>query len=85
VRHDYLASNVGSHDLLQHMTRKHRDNYSINSAICSSYIVACVVLRGEFVRPSPNHQPEEPGLCIYDPRRQGGPDISKAFGSSGPV
>lgn len=34
------------------------------------------VLRQEVVIPSPNPQPGEPGLCIYDPRRQDGPDIS---------
>jgi hypothetical protein len=33
------------------------------------------ILRGWIVSPAPNPQPGGPGLCIYDPRRQGGPAI----------
>ena len=34
------------------------------------------VLRREVVSPWTKLQPGELGLCIYDPRRQDGPDIS---------
>lgn len=34
------------------------------------------VLRREVVSPSPKLQTGELGLCVYDPRRQDGPDIS---------
>jgi hypothetical protein len=37
-------------------------------------------LRGWIVSPAPNPQPGGPGLCIYDPRRQGGPDVPPGTG-----
>jgi hypothetical protein len=35
--------------------------------------VTITFLRDWIVSPAPNPQPGGPGLCIYDPRRQGGP------------
>jgi hypothetical protein len=37
-------------------------------------------LQGWIVSPAPNPQPGGPGLRIYDPRRQGGPDIPPGTG-----
>jgi hypothetical protein len=35
--------------------------------------VTITVSQGWIVSPAPNPQPGGPGLCIYDPRGQGGP------------
>ena len=43
-------------------------------ASCSGFETRGVLRR--VVSPSPKPQPGELGLCIYDPRRQDGPDIS---------
>jgi hypothetical protein len=42
--------------------------------------VTMTFLRGWIVSPAPNPQPGEPGLRIYDPRRQGGPAIPSGTG-----
>jgi len=42
---------------------------------CSGFETRCV-LRREVVSHSPKPQPGALGLCIYDPRRQDGTDIS---------
>jgi hypothetical protein len=39
------------------------------------------LLQGGVVSPTPNPQPGGPGLCIYNPRRQGGPVIPLAPGT----
>ena len=49
-------------------------------AFCSPGFEACDVLRGEVVSHSPNPQPGGTGLCIYEPRKQGGQDIPLDFG-----
>jgi hypothetical protein len=42
--------------------------------------VTLTLLQGWIVSPAPNPQPGEPGLRIYDPRRQGGPAIPPGTG-----
>jgi hypothetical protein len=41
-----------------------------------------IVLWGGVVSPTPNPQPGEPGLCIYDPWRQGGAAVRPGIGYS---
>jgi hypothetical protein len=42
--------------------------------------VTITFLRGCIVSPAPNLQPGGPGLCIYDPRAQGGPAVPPGTG-----
>jgi hypothetical protein len=37
--------------------------------------ITVTFLRGRIVSPEPNPQPGRPGLCIYDPWRQGDPAV----------
>jgi hypothetical protein len=41
--------------------------------------VTIAFLQGWIVSPAPNPQPGGPSLCIYDPRRQGGPAIPPRY------
>jgi hypothetical protein len=42
--------------------------------------VTITFLQGWIVTPAPNPQPGGPGLCIYDPRRQGDPAVPPGTG-----
>jgi hypothetical protein len=46
---------------------------------CWGFVII-TFLQGWIVSPAPNPQPGGPGLCIYDPRRQGGPAIPPGTG-----